>query len=156
MNKYMFHNKPSVLFRLVALLLAAVLVLPVTADASAADAIQPRGSDYLNSYNAYVYPAGNGLVQVWFSVIGVDYLDELGALTIQLYESQDNINWYRAISFSNDYTPSMLGYNDFLYGSHVDYQGVAGRYYKAYVCIWGGRDGDGDTRYFWTSAKKAT
>jgi len=152
----MYKRKNTALLRLIALLLVVTLTLPVSAGATAVETVQPRASYYLDSYNAYVYPAGGGLVQVWFTVIGVDYLDELGALTIQLYESQDNINWYRAISFTNDYTPSMLGYNDFFYGSHVDYQGVAGRYYKAYVCIWGGRDGDGDTRYFWTSAKKAT
>ena len=152
----MYKRKNTALLRLIALLLVVTLTLPVSAGATAVETVQPRASYYLDSYNAYIYPAGGGLVQVWFTVIGVDYLDELGALTIQLYESQDNINWYRAISFTNDYTPSMLGYNDFFYGSHVDYQGVAGRYYKAYVCIWGGRDGDGDTRYFWTSAKKAT
>ena len=37
----------------------------------------------------------------------------------------------------------------------LTYNGTAGKYYKAYVCIWGGKDGDGDTRYFWTSAKNS-
>ena len=50
----------------------------------------------------------------------------------------------------------MLGHNTHFYGSHVDYQGVVGRYYKAYICIWSGKDGDGDTRYFWTGSTKAT
>lgn len=152
----MYKRKNTTILQLIAVILVITLALPVSVSAATVEQVQPRGSYYLDSYNAYVYPAGNGLIQVWFTVTGVNYLDELGALTIQLYESQDNINWYRAISFTNDYTPSMLGYNDFFYSNHVDYQGVAGRYYKAYVCIWGGRDGDGDTRYFWTSAKKAT
>lgn len=152
----MYKRKNSAILRLVAILLVVTLALPVSVSAAAEQPVQPRGSYYLDSYNAYVYPAGNGEVEVWFTVTGTDDLDELGALTIQLFESPDNINWYRAISFTHDYTPSMLGYNDFFYASHVDYQGVAGCYYKAYVCIWGGRDGDGDTRYFWTSAKKAT
>ena len=152
----MYKRKYTAILRLIAVLLVVTLTLPVGAGATAVGSVQPRGSYYLDSYNAYVYPAGNGLVQVWFTVTGVDYLDELGTLTIQLFESPDNINWYRAISFTNDYTPSMLGYDEIYYSGHVDYQGVKGRYYKAYVCIWGGRDGDGDTRYFWTSAKKAT
>lgn len=50
----------------------------------------------------------------------------------------------------------MLGHDAIHYSSHVDYQGIAGRYYKAYVTIWAGKDGGGDTRYFWTSVKTAT
>lgn len=152
----MYTRKYTAILQLIALLLVVTLTLPVSADAAAVESVQPRASYYLDSYNAYVYPAGNGLVQTWFTVTGTDYLDELGALTIMIYESQDNINWYRAISFIHDHNPDMLGYDHFYHSGHVDYQGVAGRYYKAYVCIWGGRDGDGDTRYFWTSAKKAT
>lgn len=152
----MYKKKNSAILRLVAILLVVTLTLPVTVSAASVETVQPRASYYLDSYNAYVYPAGSGKVQVWFSVIGVDYLDELGALTIKIYESTDNSNWTWVKSFSNFNYPEMLGYDHFYHSGHVEYQGVAGRYYKAYVCIWGGRDGDGDTRYFWTSAKKAT
>ena len=152
----MHKRKNTAIVRLIAMLLVVTLALPVGVNAEAETPVQPRASYFLDSYNAYVYPAGNGLIQVWFTVTGVNYLDELGALTIQIYESPDNINWYRAISFAHDHTSGMLGYDHFYHSGHVDYQGTKGYYYKAYVCIWGGRDGDGDTRYFWTSAKKAT
>ena len=144
------------LIRLVAMLLAFVLVLPMGVKAAVVEPAQPRASSYLNSYNAYVYPAGSGKIQVWFSVVGVGYMDTLGALTIKIYESTDNSNWTWVKSFSNGNYPSMVGYDDYYHSGHVDYQGVAGRYYKAYVCIWAGKDGDGDTRYFYTSAKLAT
>jgi len=39
---------------------------------------------------------------------------------------------------------------------HVEYAGTIGRYYKAQLAVWAGKDGDGDTRYFWTSSQKAT
>ena len=152
----MYKRKYTAFLRLIAMLLVVILALPVNVSAAAVEPVQPRASYYLDSYNAYVYPAGSGQVEVWFTVTGTDDLDELGALTIMIYESLDNINWYRAITFIHDNNPNMLGYDDYFYASHVTYQGVKGRYYKAYVCIWGGRDGDGDTRYFWTSAKKAT
>lgn len=122
--------------------------------------VQPYASYYLDSYSAYVYPAGNSLVQVYFDVEGTGYMDELGALTIELYEcptnSSDISDWTWKKSFTHDSTDGMLSYNDDYHSSHVDYTGRAGRWYKAYVCIWGGKNGDGDTRYFWTSAKKAT
>lgn len=83
-------------------------------------------------------------------------MDEIGALEIQLYESKDNENWTWVKTF--DYTDysSMLGYNNYYHDGYVEYNGTIGRYYKAYVCIWAGKDGDGDTRYFWTPSEKAT
>jgi hypothetical protein len=50
----------------------------------------------------------------------------------------------------------MLGYNNYYHDGHVEYSGTIGRYYKAYVCVWAGKNGDGDTRYFWTPSEKAT
>lgn len=145
--------KQSRLLKIVALCLTFTLVLPVHANAASAEA---RASYYLDSYQAYVYPAGSGEVQVWFNVTGVNYMDEIGALTIELYESKDNATWTHVKTYLYTAYPSILGYNKVYHSGHVTYQGIVGRYYKAYVCIWAGRDGDGDTRYYWTSAKKAT
>lgn len=141
--------------RLSALLLAFVLIAPVGVRAEASEAVQPRASYYLDSYNAYIYPAANGKIQAWFTVTGIGYLDSIGALTIQIYQSTDNVNWTWHKSFAHENNPQMLSYNDNYHSGYVECQGVPGRYYKAYVCIWGGSDGDGDTRYFYTSAKKA-
>lgn len=119
-------------------------------------AVEPRASYYLDSYQAYVYPAGNGEVQVWFSVTGVTYMDDIGALTIGIYKETATGGWEHMISFNEIYNPDMLAHNDIKHVSHVSYQGVVGETYRAYVCIWAGKDGGGDTRYFWTSAKVAT
>ena len=147
----MNNKKISRAFRIAALLLAIVMLLPVNAMA-----VEPRSSLYLDSYSAYVYNAAWGKIQVWFDVTGVDDLDEIGALEIRIYESTDNesFTWVKTYDYI-DYD-GMLGYNNYTHTGHIEYKGTIGRYYKAYVCIWGGRDGDGDTRYFWTSAKKAT
>ena len=137
--------------RIVAFLLIVAMSFPITVSA-----VEPRASDYLDSYQAYVYPAGSGEIQVWFSVTADDYMDDLGALWIEIYESSDNSTWtYKKTYRHTDYS-NLLDQNDIFYSGHISYQGVKGRYYKAYVCIWAGKDGDGDTRYFWTSAKKAT
>lgn len=151
---YKYHK--SVLLRLFALLLIVGTLVPIGAQASVTETVQPKASAYLSVYNAYVYPAGSGKVQIYFEAHGTNYLDELGCLSVSIYESTDNSNWTWKKTFTHDSTSGMLGYNIYSHFGHVDYQGVAGRYYKAYVCIWGGDNGDGDTRYFWTSAKKAT
>lgn len=143
--------KKHLILRIAAIILLVAIVLPMNAMA-----VEPRASDYLSMYTAYIYPAGWGKVQVWFSVTGTGDMDEIGALEIRLYESKDNETWTWLKTY--DYTdyPGMLGYNNYYHDGHIEYNGTIGRYYKAYVCIWGGKDGDGDTRYFWTTPKKAT
>lgn len=147
----MYTAKRSITVKIVAMLLIAVMICPLQTFA-----VESRASYYLNSYSAYVYSAGWGKVQVWFDVNATGYMDELGALEIQLYESKDNSTWTWVKTF--DYTDysDMLAYNDHLFVGHVEYKGTVGRYYKAYVCIWAGKNGDGDTRYFWTNSQKAT
>lgn len=149
----MYNRRKSILIRLVATIIIIAMVFPMGASAAVQKAAQPYASAYLSSYGAYVYLAGDGLVQVYFNVEGTGMMDELGALSVSLYESIDKNTWTWKKTFTHDSTSDMLGYNDFYYSGHVDYQGVEGRYYKAYVCVWAGKDGDGDTRYFWTSVK---
>jgi len=141
--------------RLVALLLVLALAVPMGARAATQATVQPRSSAYPLSYNAYIYPAANGKIQAWFTVTGNYDLDSLGALHISIYESVDNVNWEWYRTYSHTDYPHLLDYNDNYHSGYVECQGVPGKYYKAYVCIWGGSDGDGDTRYFYTSAKKA-
>ena len=143
--------KKRLILRVAAIILIVTIVLPVNAMA-----VEPRASDYLTAYTAYIYPAGWGKIQVWFSVDGTGTMDEIGALEIQIYESKDNENWYWVETFMYPDDEGMLGFNNYYYTGHVEYSGTIGRYYKAYVCVWAGKDGDGDTRYFWTTPKKAT
>lgn len=142
-------------FRILSFLLALLLLSSPVVSASA-DTPMPIASQYLASYNAYVCPMGDGLLRLYFHVMGTGDLDELGSLRIVLYESIDNEDFYWVDTFTHENYPNMLAYNDYFYESYVSYQGVAGRYYKFYICIWGGRDGDGDTRYFWTPSERAT
>ena len=144
-------KKRSVLLRTIAFLLVIVFVCPLNANA-----VEPRASDYLSSYSAYIYPAGWYKVQVWFTVNGVGTMDEIGSLSIRLYESTDNETWSLVKTFKYADYPDMLGYTDYYHSGHVEYAGTISRYYKAYVCVWAGKNGEGDNRYFWTSPVKAT
>lgn len=135
------------LLRFVAFILVCALITPCTV--SATDTIQPYASNYLTSYSAYVYVTTSGQVQVWFDVTGTRVMDELGVLRIVLYESTDNNNWDDVKTFLYESTSGMLFYDDDYISSHVSWQGTYGNYYKAYVTIWGGKNGNGDTRYIW-------
>lgn len=145
------NSRKALVLKIVAVLLLAAFVFPTQAVA-----VDARASYYLNSYSAYVYPGGAGIIQVWFDVAGTGTMDEIGALSIRIYESSDGTNWEWVYTHKHTTTFKMLTYNDYSYVSHVNYVGTAGKYYKAYVCFWAGKDGNGDSRYYWTSAKQAT
>lgn len=149
-------SRKTSFFRIVALLLVVILVCPTSVCA-----VEPRASNYLDSYSAYTYAAGSGKIQVWFDVTADNYMDDIGSLSIELYScatnSSNDSDWSFVMSWNNGNTSSILGHDKIYYSSHVDYSGATvGRYYKAYICIYAGNDEGGDTRYFWTNSVKAT
>lgn len=149
-------GKKSVFIRLVTLLLVCSLITPCCASAATLETAQPYASDYFTAYNTYICAMGSGRIEIWFTVTGTHYMDEIGSLKIMLYESTDNQNWTWKKTFLHEDYETMLASNKVLYTSCVSYQGVIGRYYKAYVCLWAGKDGGGETRYMWATSVKAT
>ena len=146
----MARRKTSIILRAISLIIACSLFIPGTASATTIDSVQPYASKYLTSYSAYVYVTASGQVQVWFDVTGTGVMDEIGTLTIKLYESTDGANWTRVETFLHDSTSGMLFYGDDYISSHVSWSGGStSKQYKAYVCVWAGKNGTGDTRYFW-------
>lgn len=138
----------SVFLKIISLCLVLVLTVPVCASKVQANIVTPYASHYLDAYNTYICNE-NGDIQVWFEVIAAGYMDEVGTLSIELYEvkSDGSLKWLKTFMHT-DY-PSMLDLNDNYIYSHVSYRGSATKTYKAYVCIWAGKDGNGDTRYMW-------
>ena len=149
-------SKYSWITKIIAVLLVFSLIAPVSVGAEGITNIQPRASDYLNSYNTYICAMGNGKLEIWYTVVGTNDMDEIGVLSIILYESTNQTSWTRVKTYSHENYSSMLAEDDFVHSSYVSYNGTAGKYYKAYVCIWAGKNGSGDTRYMWTPVERAT
>lgn len=146
----MKRRKISLFIKLVAIVLLFTILTPSTAYATTTENNAPYASRYLSLYSAYVYVTANGQVQVWFEVMGTDDMDEIGTLKIHLYESSDNQNWTIVKTFLHESTSGMLYEDDYYVSSHVSWaNGSTSKYYKAYVCVWAGKNGTGDTRYFW-------
>lgn len=143
-------TKKSAFLKIIALCLVLSLTTPISANAAIPDTVMPCASYYLDSYSAYVYVTSSGEVQVWFDVMGTGFMDEIGSLSIVLYESSDNKNWDDVETFLHESTSGMLFEDDYYISSHVSWSGGStSKYYKAYVCVWAGKNGSGDTRYFW-------
>jgi len=148
--------RTSIVFKIFALIIAFSLLVPSTAFAATNATVQPYASKYLSAYNTYICAVGGGDIQIWFEVMGTDDMDDLGTLSIVLYESTDNSTWTHIKTFLHEDYEDMLIEDDFWYMNYIPYDGVAGRYYKAYVCIWAGKNGGGDTRYMWATSVRAT
>ncbi len=151
----MNNFKKSGLMKAVILFLVFSLIFPVCANAAVVQPAQPMASDYFTAYNTYACPMGNGRIEVWYDILGDTTMDEIGALSIIIYESIDGNSWTRVKTFLHEEYPGMLIYNDYFCCTHVNYQGIAGRYYKARVCLWAGKNGNGDSRYMWTPVELA-
>ena len=152
----MERKKSHFLVKLIAIALVISLCAPIGAQAAMPETVQPMASAYLMSYTAYICAMGDGDLEIWFEVTGTGTWADIGVLTVYLYESTDNSNFYWVDTFKFTDYPNMLWHNDFVCVDHVDYEGVPGRYYKAYVGIWGGPDPGGDSRYIWTPVERAT
>lgn len=152
----MSTKKPPLLFRAIILLTIICMCGSIHGNATTWNSTTPRASYYLDSYNTYTYNAAFGKIRVYFDVTGVNYMDEIGTLNIKIYESTDQTNWTWVKTYTHDTTSGMLGYDKIFHAGYVEYSGIIGRHYKAYVCVWAGKDGNGDTRYMWTDVSKAT
>ena len=152
----MERKKSHFLVKVIALALVISLCVPIGAQAAMPETVQPMASAYLADYTAYICAMGNGDLEIWWEVCGTDYWADVGVLSIYLYESTDNTNWEWVKTFQFTTYENMLAHNTYFCMSHVDYDGVPGRYYKAYVHIWAGPEDGGDGRYIWTPVERCT
>lgn len=152
----MKRRERGLLVKLLAIILVISLCTPVGAHAAEPETAEPRASAYLMAYTAYICAMGNGNLEIWFDVTGTDYWADIGVLTIYLYESTDNSNFYWVKTFLFTEYDNMLWHDNYFCIDHVDYEGVPGRYYKAYVQIWAGPEDGGDSRYIWTPVERCT
>lgn len=132
-------------------IIAVLLVISICATPVASASVQ--ASLYLTSYGAYIYPSGNGNMGIYFNVVATGTMDEIGSLSMRLQQRPSGSStWTTVKTYSyTDYT-NMLGYDNISYGSSVSYSGVSGYSYRAYVTVWAGLAGGGDSRDILTAA----
>ena len=152
----MARKKNHFTVKLIAIALIISLCAPIGAQAAMPETVQPMASAYLADYTAYICAMGDGDLEIWWEVTGTRTWADIGVLYVFLYESTDNSNftWVKTFHFTE--YPDMLWHDNYICVDHVDYDGVPGRYYKAYVQIWAGPVDGGDQRYIWTPVERCT
>ena len=131
--------------RLSMLVLAIVLCLSIIAPSAAA-----RGSLYISTYNAYMTAGNSGNVTAWFDITGTGTMDQIGAVTVYVYEDGTLVK-----TFSHTTTAGMMASNTFFHASSVTYSGTVGKNYSACVVFQAGKNGSWDNRSMSTNSVKA-
>ena len=131
---------------LCAVLAVCMLTGLLTTMASATE----RSSAYLDGYRAFLTAKGSGKVSVTVDVSGTNYMTDIGAETIYIYESTDNAYFTLVATYEAEDYPDMMGSGSFYYETPIIHEGTSGRYYFAVVDVYAGNSSGGHTRQYET------
>ena len=109
-----------------------------------------RASSYLSSYRAYCTKTSSTTGVVSFQVIGAGQMEEIGAKTIKVQYSSDQVNWTTAKTFRSSSYSSMIDYNTGMHGAELSCTVPSGKYYRAEVTFYAAKDGGFGERYYTT------
>jgi len=118
-------------------------------------AVSARSSDYLDAYSADVSAASGGRIIVGVSVDALGYMTQVGASSITIYKSSDQISWSPVKTYSYTNYPSMMTSGYYYFADAVTYYGTAGYYYLAMVTCYAGDANGHDSRLYTTSGTRA-
>ena len=137
-----------------ALLLAVLLCLPVGANAAMQETLSTRAIDE-NESMAWIECRGGGPIYIYFTAVSDTVMDELGALTIEVFESVNNRTWSSVRTYESDDYGFMLAEDTDSHTENIYHSGYPSRYYKAKVTFWGTKNGSETSYVTWTPVQMA-
>lgn len=128
------------------------LMMLITALAVPAGAVDSRSSLYLSAYRAWLTPKTGAKINVTIDVQAVDYMDEVGALDVTIYESDDGgDSWENVRTYYQELYDGLYVEDDVLYyDTPISYQGTAGYQYFAVVTVYASDSTGSDSREYTT------
>ena len=125
--------------RCVSLILACALLVATSSFAAA------RASAQIDIYEINAKATGNGRIAIMFSVIGSNFMEQIGAESIFIYE-RAAIGWDLAERYNKD-DPGMSANNAVKFGNTIYFDGESGKEYRIIVTIFAeDKDGESDSR----------
>lgn len=136
--------------KMMGLLLSVSLAVAIAA--VPVGAVEERSSLYLSCYRAWLTPEPGAKIDVTIDVQAVDYMDDVGAIRVVIWESSDGgDNWELVRVYSSSLNPGMMTHDDYLYyDTPISYQGVAGRQYYSVVTAYAGDTTGSDSKTYVT------
>lgn len=111
-----------------------------------------HSSLYLDAYRAWLTPRSGGRIIVAVDVQALDFMDEIGAKRIEIFESKNSgRTWTSEKIYLSSTTPGMYITNAFYYyDDPVTYYGTPGYKYYADVTVYAGDSTGSDSRVYST------
>ena len=78
-------------------------------------------------------------------------MDEIGAKTIKVQYSSDQVNWTTAKTFTKANYSSMKATDTAFHAAELSCTVPSGKYYRAYVEFYAEKDGGSAERYYYTA-----
>ena len=120
--------------RLVAVVMVVALLLAMPT--FAAEEATPWASRYIMSTCVYLNPTSSTQFDVWYEVIALGIMDEVGAYSIRIQESTDGQNWTTVKTCTPATHPSMVIEDSAAHTGRIIYNGgISGRYYRARIIL---------------------
>lgn len=124
----------------ICLMLAMSLLLSVPAFAAPQQEAGTYSSSYFSMTDQYLWRVSDTEVQVWFEVVAVRGMDQLGTSLIKVQRSTDRTNWETMQTYTPEDYPQMLCPNTGMHADCVTYTYTSGYYYRAFVTFYASRD----------------
>lgn len=122
---------------------ALILTFMLLMTSVSACAVEPRDSDYFNSYGASLSKLGDGDIRITFSCDAVGTASRLGVSSFSVYK-YDGSEWDR-VSGPNS---GSYGYGVSSYSFSRTFYGVAGEKYRVEVTFLCAKDGGAENKTY--------
>lgn len=110
---------------------------------------QTKSNAYIQTCSGRISPRGNGRFNIIFTVAGTGLMDQIGAMTIQIYKNNALVDIFR---YTYSGRSNMMGYNISAWSDIESYQGVSGATYYAKITFYAkNSNGNGYVYYTTTS-----
>lgn len=120
--------------RYVCFLLMCVMMFPSVA--FAAEAAEPRASNYFAASSVYFWHTSGKNYEIWFEVTSVSTMLELGVSKITVQRSTDETNWSTVKTYYKEDYPQMTDTNTGNHYGCVSFTATAGYSYRAIVYLY--------------------
>lgn len=104
-----------------------------TVPAFAAEAGEPRASDYFMSNSQYLYKTSKTSFDICYDVSALGKMDELGASKVILQKSSDGSTWTDIETYKKADYPGMIDHDTIYHAYSFPYEAEAGYYYRMYI-----------------------
>ena len=114
------------------LAVAMFLVTP----AFAAEAPEPKGSNYFVNSSVFLCNISGITFEAWFEVTGTGTMDTIGVNFIKIQRSSDGTNWTTVKTYSKESYTHLVKNNSTVHTAGVSYTATGGYYYRAYIQLY--------------------